>query len=236
MSVFIYFRYTLKFNTKQEFEAAMNFFKSLDLKKHFTEHEEEIVGKFLPRRSICIAGISIDGISIDKVELQITYSGDEYSHPNSDYYFGKMLELLVEKEKNINFIATTTLICDEENHKENTEYICKKGIIKKESSSGQIVCEEDYVKYIIHIVSYARFCRLFKIDKTMFDNNAYEKLILQMKYDYPTDIEYEDFLAICPQCKAKEEKYYSSTEELEDCGWIPFDEFDPDCEDEDENY
>ena len=78
-----------------------------------------------------------------------------------------MLELLIEKEKNIDFIATTTLICDEENYKESTEYICKKGIITKESSSGEIVCEEDYVQYIKKIVSYSKFCKLFKINRTL---------------------------------------------------------------------
>ena len=57
-----------------------------------------------------------------------------------------------------------------------------------------------------------------------------------MKYDYPTDIDYEDFLESCPQCKANEEKFYSSMEELEDYGWVTFNEFDPDCENEDEDY
>ena len=94
-----YFNYTIKFEDKYSFDEALDFFKNLDVKKHFRGMDgkrsvAEIINDFIPNKEI------YEMLKIDETSLQVLYTGDEFSNGDSQTYFNWLLELLVKMKKN----------------------------------------------------------------------------------------------------------------------------------------
>ena len=96
------------------------------------------------------------------------------------------------------------------------------------SLTSSMVCDDDvpnlYAKYFKKKLPYAKFCKLFKVDKEDFDIDCYDEFIEQVGYDgFPEDV--DAFLDFCGSSEIDEDKYDSVIEKIEELDILSFDDF-----------
>lgn len=96
------------------------------------------------------------------------------------------------------------------------------------SLSSSMVNDEDlpavYAKYFKKKLPYAKFCKLFKVDKEDFDKECYDEFIEQIGEDgFPEDL--DTFLDFCGSSEIDEDKYDSAIEKIEELDILGFDDF-----------
>ncbi len=81
---------------------------------------------------------------------------------------------------------------------------------------------EDFKKKL----PYAKFCKLFKVDKEEFDKDSYEEFIYEAGDEgFPSDIDYDTFVDLCYGSEIDEDMFDEAIEKVAELGIVDFDTF-----------
>lgn len=85
---------------------------------------------------------------------------------------------------------------------------------------------ELYIKEFKEKLPYAKFCKLFKVDKEEFDKDSYEEFIDEAGNEgFPNEMDYDTFIEICYGSEIDEDKFEDAVEKVSELGIVDFDTF-----------
>lgn len=85
---------------------------------------------------------------------------------------------------------------------------------------------EVYLKAMKKKLSFAKFCKLFKVDKEEMDSSEYEDFLMEASdCGFPDDLEYDEFMDLCPASQLDEDQYGAALEKISDLGIVDMETF-----------
>ncbi len=85
---------------------------------------------------------------------------------------------------------------------------------------------ELYVEDVKKKLSYAKFCRLFKVDKEEFESDCYGDFLMDaMDEGFPSDMDYDSFMDLCDCSEIDEEQFEAAIEKTAELGIVDFETF-----------
>lgn len=81
--------------------------------------------------------------------------------------------------------------------------------------------DEVYLKAMKKKLPFAKFCRIFKVDKEEMDSSEYEDFLLEASdCGFPDDLEYDEFMSMCPASQLEEDQYEEAREKVSGLGIV----------------